>query len=86
MLHDDRGLSSGGTALTAYHVEEPNFPPIGPSFEGVNSELDDRLSKAIGGFTVSAYSRLAPEQLQKERAEEEEAGTRSLDKGKQIEK
>lgn len=81
MIPAGPNLSSRSTTPTGYFPEERDFPPIGPGHEGISMELDDKLTKAIGMFAISAFSRLDPDQ-----GEKEEDGTRSPDKGKQREK
>ncbi|KAJ2916382.1 hypothetical protein MD484_g4048, partial [Candolleomyces efflorescens] len=53
-------LGSSGSYFPPPLLIEDTAPPIGPDHEAVSTELDDRLSKAIGGFTGGAYNRLDP--------------------------
>jgi hypothetical protein len=76
----DHSSSPSRTAPTVYYVDELNFPPIGPGYESISEELNDRLSKAIGVFSGSAYDRLAPG---KPASEEEDPTTPTAPKGKE---
>jgi hypothetical protein len=54
-----QSLSSGYFSPLAI---EDTPPPIGPDHEAVSTELDERLSKAIGKFSGGAFTRLDPNQ------------------------